>query len=87
MNTFTSTPSNGLINSAHISVAYSQRLTPAQTCQNVFAPTGRDAYGEMSGVWATVCARPVPNPTPERIIMNASADVHYPPGGPFPKTT
>lgn len=87
MNTFASTPSNGLINSAHASVSLSQRLTPSEPCQSVFMTTGQDAYGAPIGEYVRVSGRPPPIPTPRQIIANAAADAYFPPGGPFPKTT
>ena len=88
MNTFTSVPSNGLINSAHTSISLSQRKTPDAVCEKIYMPDGHiDAYGFVSGTWATVCRQAQMLPSPRQIIANAAADANYPPGGPFPKTT
>lgn len=87
MNTFASIPSNGLINSSHNSVAYSQRLVPDPVCVTAFEPFALDKFGNPSGRWKTVCPNPTPIPTERRIIANAAADAYFPPGGPFPKTT
>ena len=87
MNTFSSIPSNGLINSAHASVSLSQRLTPSQPCQSVFMVSGQDSYGAPIGRYVSINTPSIPIPTPRQIIANAAADELYPPGGPFPKTT
>ena len=87
MNTYASVPSNGLINSAHHSISYSQRKTPSAVCENVYVPDGHvDSYGYVSGAWATVCRQSQLLLSPQRIIAE-SATEFYAPGGHFPKTT
>jgi hypothetical protein len=87
MNTFASVPSNGLINSAHNSVAYSQRLEPEPVCIKAFEPNSLDKFGNPGGRWVTVCPNPNPIPTERRRIANSAADELYQPGKHFPKTT